>query len=192
MKYQRYFKTFIISIFLFNSSLGYCASYLSLKNGNITQEGLSYDIDAKEVATDLAGTTFGIEVGHFLTNSLAIEFGYTNIKQEKVEVERISPTAFSYESDGEMSIINLGFRWFLADFLNIRFGGTKTEFNPHLEGTGVLASLENEVIDDRGQYYGVGVGYTMTRLQIFLDYTIYPNEDGKNSESTNLGIRLFF
>jgi hypothetical protein len=170
----------------------YGASYLSLKNGTASDEVISYDSTGSEITKKLKASTFGVEVGHFLTNALAIELGYTSIKQQEIGLSETTPIAFTYETNGEMNLINLGFRWFLADFFNIRYGGIKREYNPHLKGTGILADLKNEVISERGQYYGVGLGYTMNQLQLFFDYTIYPNEDGENSDSSNLGLRLFY
>jgi hypothetical protein len=186
------FYTLIGFIIITMCSSAFSASYLGMKNGSISEEVDSFDSSGEEIKKKLPGSTFGIEVGHFLTNSVAIELGYTSVKQKQMSINESTPVAYGYETDGEMSIINLGFRWFLADSFNIRYGGIKTDYNPHLKGSGALSSLKNEIITSRGQYYGAGLGYTMNKLQLFFDYTVFPNEDGENSESSNIGLRLFY
>lgn len=184
---------FILGFFIVLSFLTptYGASYLGLRTGDSSQEVDSFDRLGDEVKEKVGGSVFGLDLGYFLTNSLAIEVGYTDVKQESLSVSSTSPIPFSYESNGELSIINLGFRWFLADFLNLRFGGTKTEYNPRIQADGALSGLESKAIEDRSSYYGVGLGYTMRQIQLFYDYTVFPNEDGENMKMTTFGIRLF-
>ncbi len=118
--------------------------------------------------------------------------GYLDIDNETDEVSSSGVPIFNYTSNGEMNVINVGFRWFLADFINLHFGAARTELNPHMKTSGSLDLGRNEVVQENTKYYGVGIGMTFSRLQLFFDYTEMPNADGDQMKLNHLGVRLFF
>lgn len=181
----------VVLLSCFICTFSVAASYFSLSSGDLRQEEDIYNSSMNKEPHEIKGTSFGFEVGHFLTNSLAAEIGFNSVKFEKIEQEVSSPIPFSYLTDGELSVINFGFRWFLYDFISVTYGGTKTEYNPKIKASGNLV-LENEIIRKTGTYYGGGVAYNFKSLQIYYDHTIYPSEDGKNPILKVAGVRLFF
>ncbi len=166
----------------------YAASYIGLFNGNITQEFLTYSNIQKEDTETLKGNTFGLELGYFLTNSMAIEFGYTDLQFKNQDV---SGDSFTFQSDLKGSLINYGFRWYLAEYLNFRLGVNRSKIQPNYETTGDL-SVKDKEINEVSQYYGVGIGMTFTKMQVYFDWISYPNEDGENGSAYNTGLKLFF
>jgi hypothetical protein len=192
MNYRLSLYVRVALVFLLCTNKALAASYFGISGGAITYEVTNYDENMIALQEEVNGSSFGVAIGHFLTNSLAVELGHLSANFEKTNVEVTSPAAFGIETNSEISIISYGVRWFIFDYLNFKFGGTRSEFNPKIKTTGALASVDNEVDTRNGTYYGVGTGYTMQKLQLFYDYTIFPNEDGTNPVATNLGIRLFF
>ncbi len=164
------------------------ASYIGLFNGNINQEFLTYTDIQKEDTENLKGNTFGLELGYFLTNSMAIEVGYTDLQFKNQEVIGDS---FTFQSDIKGSLINYGFRWYLAEYLNFRLGVNRSKIQPNYETSGSLKVRDKE-ITEVSQYYGVGVGMTFSKMQVYLDWISYPNEDGENGSAYNTGLKLFF
>lgn len=185
---QLLFTLFIIG----HISLAYSASYIGVKMGNMSTEQELVDNQGHLAGKSLTGDVFGIEFGHFLTNSLALEIGYEEIQYEEFSASSSSAPVFELRSNGNNKNINLGFRWFLADWLNLHLGGVRTEYDPNLKVNNGITEFENETVRDTTQYYGVGFGFTFGRLQLFYDHTIHQNKDGEDAQLNKFGLRLFF
>ena len=175
-------------ISIFKASPSYAAGYLGIMNGDISQEFDSYDNLAQEDKEVLEGNIFGLEIGYFLTNSVAFELGFSDVQFREVDVNGAD---FTYFSDVNGSLLNYGFRWFLADYFNIRMGVIRSEIKYNTKTTGTL-ELNDETIIESNQYYGFGFGMTFQKMQAYYDWVQYPNEDGKNGSAQTIGLRLFF
>jgi hypothetical protein len=188
MKNINFFLILIFVNLIFNSAVCFSAGYLGIMNGDISQEFATYDNQAQEDKELIDGNTFGLEIGYFLTNSVAFELGFSDVQFKESEVNGAD---FTYFSDINGSFLNYGFRWFLADFFNVRMGVNRSEIKYNIKTTGTL-EVDDKTKIESNQYYGFGFGMTFQKMQAYYDWVQYPNEDGKNGSSQTVGLRLFF
>ncbi len=190
--FQLKMKFFFMICIVFSSQFVFAASYFSVGNGNISLENLSFDANMQEEVVYSESSGFSLEIGHFLTNSVALEIGFLAAKFKKEKIEYSTPSAFTAEIEGGFTAATMGLRWFLYEFMNIRFGAIRREYDPNLKATGALDDSAGEKKLDYGNFYGAGLGATFENIQIYFDQTTIVNPNGKNGDAKLLGLRLFF
>lgn len=185
-------KFYLFFVFSLCCNLAFSASYFGAYTGQVAFEtthlGESGDNEKEIVNGDL----YGFEAGHFLSNSFAIELSHLSSQLEKVEAAGDSPSEFDYESNGQYALTTLGARWFLADYLNLKFGMMRREYDPGIKGQPSFSNIEEEKDVVRDGYYGMGVGITFSKLQFYYDLTFISRSRFENTKLNTWGVRLFF
>lgn len=171
---------------------GETASFLSFSTGELTSEVASFDQNSKEVATSIKGMGTTVQFGYFLTNPMSVELSYTQIKNEDIEGKVLSPGAGSYIIESESEVFTYGLRWFIWEFLNIRLGASKKSLKTKIHQTDVNLSYDTTRQEENGPYYGIGLGMTFSKMQVYYDYTLFPVVGGEAMKLSEVGFRTFF
>lgn len=183
---------FPILIFIFYGNLSYGASYISAFTGQVSFETLHLQNTGSKDKEIINGDLYGLELGHFLSNSFTIELSHLTSQLEKFETTGSTPSNFNYESSGHYSLTTIGARWFLADYLNIKFGMMRREYDPGIKSQPSFSDIEEEKEIVRDGYYGIGAGITFSKLQFFYDLTFISRSRFENTKLNTWGVRLFF
>ena len=168
------------------------ASYIGAYTGQVAFETIHLSDSGSNDKEIIKGDLYGFEAGHFLSNSFAIELSHLTSQLERVEASGDSPSAFNYEAKGQYALTTLGARWFLADYLNIKFGMMRREYDPGIKKQPGFSDIEEEKEVVRDGYYGMGVGITFSKLQFFYDLTFVSRSRFENTKLNSWGVRLFF
>lgn len=177
-KFTTFLFVFLASFFLTISA--FSSSYVSF--GSLTFEKSIDQDDFSVVDEKIKGNGFGFQLGYFLTNPLALELRYS--KSELEDSVRLSD---GDKSRGEMTVIGIGFRYYLAEFFNILVGATNSEVK-----FSYVNSEEEEKLKESHSYYGAGFGLTFSKMQFYYDNVTYPSVRRGNTNVSILGVRAFF
>ncbi len=186
-----FFLFFLISFLLIEQVSA--AGYFAVNNLSMRMENLHFDENLNAEFQRENAIGFGAEFGFFLTNSAALELGFMASKFKSYEIQGNTPSNYTAKVDGSFSAVTIGMRWYWYEFFNIRFGGIKKEYDPHFTSTGTpFADIEFVKEEEYGNYFGWGLGLTVSKMQIYYDQTLLPNPSGKDAISNALGLKVFF
>lgn len=167
-------------------------AFLSVATGDMLKSYSVLSSSSLETDALLRGSGVSINFGYFLSNAITFEFGYNSFNFESFQQNISSPTANLYELRPQVDILQYGIRWFLFDSINFRVGGSRFEIDPRLKLTQPINNYKYEKTNETTSYYGGGVGLTFNKMQVFYDYTIFPNVEMENTTMNEIGIRVFF
>ena len=182
-----------ISIFIFFLNLFICskvlaASYLSVGMGTSSYES---DILSSELKMDkkrLIGDLISFHFGHFLTNALSFELGFL---ESELEEYSLGPTN-DWTQNANLTAYTIGFRYFSYEFLNLLMGMSKMKYSSQVKKSSSLDAFEIEDDEQIAPYYGLGLGLTFQKWQIFYDTRVFSLSGRDNFNIYNWGIRVFF
>lgn len=168
------------------------ATYVAVSTAELRQQLSTFDQQSEIELKNFVGTGPKVEFGYFLTNSMAMELGYTQIKFEEFEGSLVSPSGSDYVLKPKTDIISYGLRWYVWEWLNFKVGGSRSTYDPQLELNPSLAGFGSTTVEETGSYYGIGLGLTFKKIQLFLDITYFPKADNENPMMSDFGLRVFF
>ena len=189
--YRGFFVKICLLFILFPPKV-FAAAYISISNTDMNMSFNSINILSEKEQTLLKGTGVGLQFGYFLSNAISFELGHYSIKFQRYTGETSNPNVSEYEMSPQYESLNYGIRWFVWEGLNFRIGGSKFEYDPKLESEEAYSELPGKKESQTSSYYGVGVGLTFKKMQLFFDLTVFPSAETENSNLSEMGIRVFF
>lgn len=191
-KSQHFFSLVLLATCFIAVEYAHSASYIAISNADIKQQLTVFDTNLDGVVEDFKGTGPKAEFGYFLTNAIAMELSYTQVKFEEYEGSIASPPGTVYTLKPQMDIITYGLRWYMWEWLNFKVGGSRSTYDPKLTVTPSIAGVGSSTVEDSGSYYGFGLGLTFKKIQLFFDTTYFPKAESENPIMTDIGLRVFF
>ena len=181
---------FFLQFIILQASFG--ASFVAVSQAQIKRNINTFtdNFDNNEEEFEAQGPA--VRIGTFITNSIAIELGYMSLKFEPIEKEIIDDLNYKLVQSGQQSFLTYGIRWYIWEFLNFTLGGSATLLEQSVTLTPRNDEVEIESDRTPSTYYGIGLGLTFNKIQVFFDRTRFNQINSNGVDVTELGLRVFF